>query len=165
MATLTCSQGHPNPLGQNFCGTCGEDLTLDDEPVHEPVGPPAGQPAGEPSGDVAEGPAPVVDNPVSRRMGWVLFALAAVFLAVAVIGFVVARRHTTANPAPVPANSVARDQKVVWYFPETTAETDLVNRVEQFCAANPAVASIQINLMDLDQGNMAPVLSTDYPCT
>ena len=107
-----------------------------------------------------------MDNPVSRRMGWVLFALAAVFLSVAVVGFLVARRQTSSpGTGPGPASTVTRQQKVVWYFPQTTAETDLVNRVDQFCAANPSVATVEINLMDLDEGNMTSVVTTDYPCT
>lgn len=152
MATLICSQGHPNPVGQRFCGECGEDLTTSG---------PAPEPDGGRTG-AAAGASPRLST--STRYTLVAFALAVVFAFVAVAALLVGPRHS--SPSAPSATTVARGNAVlVWYFPATTPETDLVDRVDAECAAHPEVGAIQVHFIDLDVGNLATSESRTYPCS
>ena len=150
MATLICSRGHANPLGQGFCGECGEDLTRPD-----------------PAPETAEPRAPA--RPASHRLSTparlalVALLLVIVFAAVALVALLAGRKDST-PVAPSAPTEGRGNAVVVWYFPVSTPETDLMDRVDTFCSAHPDVGSIQVNFVDLNSGNLTTGQSQTYPC-
>jgi hypothetical protein len=149
VATLICSQGHPNPVGQRFCGDCGEDLA-------PPAADPAPAPA-PPAGDA--GPRPSSGN------RYVLVALGAVIVVAAVALVVLLVSRASDDPASPPATTVVRGDAVwTWYFPATTSEAEVTQRVDTACSTHPEVGSIQVTMVDTDVGNFDNAQSHTFTC-
>ena len=146
MATLVCSMGHPNPIGQRFCGACGEDLTV-------------------PNLDADAAPAEVVPVGTSRRarVRWITIAASVAIGAIIAIALAFGQRSNRSSPPSV-TTVVRGDQTLVWYFPVATPDTETTSRVNDECAAHPEVGTIQVNFIDLDRGSLTPVDSKSYRC-
>jgi len=150
MATLVCSKGHANPLGQRFCGECGEDLTqATDLP----------EAARDTSGTEAATPA----RAARHSLAWIVVAVGVVCLVI--VGGALSFRSNGSSSTPTATTSAPRgDRQVVWYFPASTPATDIVSQVDGECAAQPDVGSIVVNLIDLGTDTLTPVDTKTYPC-
>jgi hypothetical protein len=149
MATLVCSKGHANPLGQRFCGECGEDLTQATD-----------LPEVERDTSSTEAATP---GPEARHwLAWIVIAVGV--LCLVIVGGALLQRSNRSSTPTVTTSAPRGDRQVVWYFPASTPATDLVSRVDEECAAQPDLGSIVVNLIDLGTDTLAPVDTKTYPC-